>query len=329
MPRLKAIPPALALFPLRLFLGGTFVYAGIQKLSDPGFLHDGAPTYIGTQLDGFADGTPGGLLLEPALSHAELAGVAVALLEIVIGVLVLLGFLTRLAAAAGLGLNLLLFLTASWHTSPFFLGSDIVFVFAWLPLVLSGAEGQPTIVYLHARRSVGLRPTRVRGREIAVPQLQRTRTLSRRALLTHVLGVTGLVTAVAAAASTLTRGSFQAAAHARPRGSSGLPKGAVDLGPASRLSPGQALPYTDGAGQSAIVVRTDDGELFALGATCTHAGCQLGYDQGVLNCPCHSSTFDIRTGVPRRGPARRPLPTGDVVERDGHIVASELRSNNI
>jgi cytochrome b6-f complex iron-sulfur subunit len=204
-----------------------------------------------------------------------------------------------------------------------------VFVFAWLPFVLSGAEGQPTVLHLLARRSVGLRPARVRGREIAVPQLQRTRTLSRRALLAHVLGVTGLATAVAAAASTLARGSFQAAAHARPRGSSGLPKGAIDLGPAGGLAPGQALPYTDAAGQSAIVVRTDDGELFALGATCTHAGCQLGYGQGVLDCPCHSSTFDIRTGVPQRGPARRPLPTADVVERDGQILASELRSKNM
>jgi thiosulfate dehydrogenase (quinone) large subunit len=325
MPSLKAIPPALALFPLRLFLGGTFVYAGIQKLSDPGFLHDGAPTYIGTQLHGFAEGTPGGLLLEPALSHAELAGVAVALLEIVIGVLVLLGFLTRLAAAAGLALNLLLFLTASWHTSPFFLGSDIVFVFAWLPLVLSGAEGQPTVLDLLARRSVGLRPTRVRGREIAVPQLQRTRTLSRRALLTHVLGVTGLVTAAAAAASTLARGSFQATASARPRRSPGVPKGAVDLGPASALAPGEAVPYTDAGGQQAIVVRADDGELFALGATCTHAGCELAYGRGALNCPCHSSTFDIRTGVPQRGPARRPLRTAEVEERDGRIVANALR----
>ena len=43
------VNPATALLPLRLFLGGTFVYAGIQKLSDPGFLHSEAPTYIGTQ----------------------------------------------------------------------------------------------------------------------------------------------------------------------------------------------------------------------------------------------------------------------------------------
>jgi thiosulfate dehydrogenase (quinone) large subunit len=326
MPRPTPVPAALALLPLRLFLGGTFVYAGIQKLSDAGFLHDGAPTYIGTQLNGFADGTPGGVLLEPALSHPELAGVAVALLELVIGVLVLLGFLTRAAAAAGLALNLLLFLTATWHTSPYFLGSDIVFVFAWLPLVLSGAEGQPTIRDLLAHRSLGLRRARVRGHEIAVPRLQRSHTLSRRALLAHVLGVTGLLTATAAALSTLARGSFQAAAQARPRASAGAPSGGMDLGPARALSPGQALPYTDDTGQSAIVVRADDGELFALGATCTHAGCELAYGQGVLNCPCHSSTFDVRTGEPQRGPARRPLPTAEVTERDGHIVAGALRS---
>src|ERR671937_861957 len=95
---LPSLPPRFALLPLRLFLGGTFVYAGIQKLSDPGFLNPDAPTYIGTQLHGFADGTPGGVLLEPAISHAEVAGVAVALIEIAIGVLVLLGFLKRLAA---------------------------------------------------------------------------------------------------------------------------------------------------------------------------------------------------------------------------------------
>ena len=53
--------------------------------------------------------------------------------------LVLVGLFTRCAAAAGLGLNLVLFLTASWKTCPYFLGSDIVFVFAWLPFVLAGA----------------------------------------------------------------------------------------------------------------------------------------------------------------------------------------------
>src|SRR4051795_3630409 len=132
--------------PLRLFLGVTFVYAGIQKLSDPGFLHPGAPTYIGTQLHGFANGTPGGFLLRAfALPQPQVAGVGVALLEIAIGLLVTAGLLTRAAAAGGLGLNFVLFLTNSWNAFPYFLGSDIVFVFAWLPFVLTGASGQPAL----------------------------------------------------------------------------------------------------------------------------------------------------------------------------------------
>src|SRR5437773_5142409 len=100
------LSPGAALFPLRLFLGVTFVYAGIQKLSDPGFLHPGAPTYIGTQLKGFARGTPGGFLLRAfALPDPKLAGVGVALLELAVGLLVVSGLLTRAAAAVGLGLN--------------------------------------------------------------------------------------------------------------------------------------------------------------------------------------------------------------------------------
>src|SRR3954468_13235650 len=144
--RLKPLAPGAALLPLRLFLGITFVYAGIQKLSDPGFLHPGAPTYIGTQLHGFANGTPGGFLLRAfALPQPQIAGVGVALLEIAVGLLVTAGLLTRLAAAAGLGLNFVLFLTNSWHAYPYFLGSDIVFVFAWLPFVLTGASDQPAL----------------------------------------------------------------------------------------------------------------------------------------------------------------------------------------
>ncbi len=73
---LRPLPPGAALLPLRLFLGATFAYAGVQKLSDAGFLHAGADTYIGDQLEGFAQGTPGGPLLEAlALPHPEIAGV--------------------------------------------------------------------------------------------------------------------------------------------------------------------------------------------------------------------------------------------------------------
>lgn len=63
-----------------------------------------------------------------------------AILEIAIGLCAFSDLLTRWAAAAAMALNLLLFVTASWHTSPYFLGPDIVFTFSWLPFVLAGAR---------------------------------------------------------------------------------------------------------------------------------------------------------------------------------------------
>src|SRR4051795_8487634 len=189
--------------PLRLFLGVTFVYAGIQKLSDPGFLHPGAPTYIGTQLHGFANGTPGGFLLRAfALPQPQVAGVGVALLEIAIGLLVTAGLLTRIAAAGGLGLNFVLFLTNSWHAFPYFLGSDIVFVFAWLPFVLTGASGQPALDHSleRLRRSPRLRLAGAAGQPA----------LSRREVVLRSLGLAGAGTLGVGAVSALARGSYKA-----------------------------------------------------------------------------------------------------------------------
>ena len=177
------ITPGLALLPVRLFLGVTFVYAGYQKLSDPGFLHPGSATYIGTQLHAFANGTPGGFLLRWfAIPQPRVAGVGVALAEIVIGLLTLAGVLTRAAAAAGLALNLVLFLTASWTTTPYFLGPDIVYCFAWLPLVLVGSADQPAVV------SPDLDPQ------------------TRRELLSRALAVTGVATVAIALVATLRKG---------------------------------------------------------------------------------------------------------------------------
>ena len=224
---LSPLDPAAALFPLRLFLGGTFVYAGIQKLSDPGFLHPGAPTYIGTQLHGFAHGTPGGFLLRTfAIPFPKLAGVGVALLEIAVGLLVLAGLLTRLAAAVGLGLNLVLFLTNSWHTSPYFLGSDIVFVFAWLPFVLTGASGQPALdnaldrwteggaPWSSARSSLASRweadVARTRGESLTrrVPVASGP-ALTRRGVLAQALGLAGFATLAIGGLSALAKGSYR------------------------------------------------------------------------------------------------------------------------
>jgi thiosulfate dehydrogenase [quinone] large subunit len=339
-----------ALFPVRLFLGLTFLYGGIQKLSDPGYLHPGAPTYIGTQLRGFAHGTPGGFLLRAlAIPHPRFSGIAVALVEIAVGLLVTTGVLTRPAAAVGLALNLLLFLTNSWHTYPYFLGSDIVFVFAWLPFVLVGASRQPTLepaLYRLARaRTRGHRPRFDEGRvgrhrpepAAAAPEL------TRRQAIGGALGLTGAATAVIAAISLLTRGSYRAprslgASTKRPAAAkpsagappadlaaaptSALPAGAVKLGASSRLPSGQGATYQDPSdGNPDIVVRQANGSLVAHSAVCTHAGCTVGYQGGQLVCPCHGAVYDAQTGAVISGPAPAPLASRKVIERAGTIYA--------
>jgi thiosulfate dehydrogenase [quinone] large subunit len=333
---------AMALFPLRLFLGVTFVYAGIQKLSDPGFLHAGAPTYIGAQLQAFANGTPGGFVLRAfALPHPELAGICVAVTEILIGLLVTAGLFTRVAAAAGLGLNFLLFLTASWHTTPYFLGPDLVFVFAWLPLVLAGAEGQPALDSLIERRSPALdRRIRLRPSEDAAPEPLATR----RALLAEFAGAAVAIAGIAALAKgtyTATRSLAAGRPGAGSRGTSGgadssaggagaadghsgspLPPGAVKLGPGRRLPSGQAATYSDpGDGSPDILIRESDGGLKAFSAVCTHAGCTVGYEGGVIVCPCHGGEYSAETGEVIAGPPPSALAPKQVLESGGQLYA--------
>ncbi|MGE5407777.1 MAG: TQO small subunit DoxD [Syntrophothermus sp.] len=341
--RVPRLTPAMALFPLRVFLGATFVYAGIQKLSDPGFLHPGAPTYIGTQLEGFARGTPGGFLLRTfAIPHPTVAGVGVAIVEILIGLLATTGFYTRLAAAGGMALNFLLFLTASWHTTPYFLGPDLVFTFAWLPFVLGGAAGQPALDNVVLRPSEAMqRRTRLRPpdpREDPEAVVRSTR----RVLLAEfagaalaIAGVSTLAKGSYTAARTLGRGATASTAGARGGevagtggatgaggGAGKVPAGAVRLAPGSRLPRGQAATYADPTTQEPdILIRDSEGNLRAFSAVCTHAGCTVGYEQGTIICPCHGGEYSAETGEVIAGPPPAPLAAKRVTEVDGVIYA--------
>ena len=130
--------PAWVLAPLRLFLGVTFVYAGIQKLTDPQFFKRTAPGYIGKQILVFAHGTPlHGFLLHIAEPHAVAFGLVVALGELAIGLGTLTGLLLRPAACFGALVSLVFFLSASWRVYPYFYGADIVFLFGWITLILA------------------------------------------------------------------------------------------------------------------------------------------------------------------------------------------------
>lgn len=340
-----------ALFPVRLFLGVTFVYAGVQKLSDPGFFHAGAPTYIATQLKGFARGTPGGFLLRAfAIPHPTLAGAAVALAEIAIGLLVASGIAVRPSAAAGLALNALLFFTNSWHTYPYFLGPDIVFVFAWLPFVMVGASQQPSLAPALRRfateraRRRGTSATS-RGRpDLAYPEAPGALepALTRRAVVRSGIALFGAATGALAAFSLLIRGSYKpprTLAAAAPSNSAGSgsstqpagetqsassagPSGSVKLGPANRLARGEAASYSDPSdGSPDIVIRQSNGALVAYSAVCTHAGCTVGYEGGQIVCPCHGAVYDPQTGAVVSGPAPAGLTPRKVSEQGGEIYA--------
>lgn len=334
---LRRLEPGAALLPLRVFLGATFVYAGIQKLSDPGFLHKGAPSYLGTQLHGFANGTPGGFILKTfAIPHVTLAGVGIAFAEIAIGLLVLIGLFTRGAAAAGLLINLLFLITASWKTYPYFLGSDVVFVFAWLPIALTGASGQPALEHTLARRARRPRPDAQAAAGALVGATPAAAT--RRELLVRASALTGVATLVLGGFSALAKGRYRARtssldATAKPPPTSTaaapatvkqppLPSGAVRLGPASRLRADQGATYRDPAnGDPDLVIRHRNGTLTATSAVCTHAGCTVGYEGGQIVCPCHGATYDPQTGEATGGPAQGPLAKRGVLEQGGSIYA--------
>jgi len=107
------------LLPLRLFLGITFIYAGLQKLTDPQYFNRSATGFIGKQIIGFAAGSPiHGLLINIVLPHAVFFGALVAFGELAIGIGALLGLLLRPASFFGLLLNILFFLSASWRVYP-------------------------------------------------------------------------------------------------------------------------------------------------------------------------------------------------------------------
>ncbi len=130
-----------ALLPLRAFLGFTFCFAGLQKLANPNFFNANSPSSIQAQLIASIRISPLHLLLGHLLRYAVPIGVLIALAELAVGLGALLGLWTRVAAAGGMVLSLTLLLTVSFHTSPYYTGADIVFLFAWIPLLLGGSGG--------------------------------------------------------------------------------------------------------------------------------------------------------------------------------------------
>ncbi|MFH8607714.1 DoxX family protein [Streptomyces sp. NPDC018029] len=138
-----------ALLPLRIFLGVTFIYAGLDKLTDSAFMQASGAGSIGAQMEGVRDISAIPPLVDLSLKSPVGFGYAIALGELAVGIGTLIGLFARVAALGGAFISLSLWLTVSWQETPYYYGNDLAYLMAWLPLVLAGAA----VFSIDARRA--------------------------------------------------------------------------------------------------------------------------------------------------------------------------------
>jgi len=98
-------------------------------------------------------------------------------------------------------------------------------------------------------------------------------------------------------------------------------EGAAEVGASTDFPEGE-LRRVMASAMPVLMVRRG-GQLFAISATCTHAGGPLdegSLDGFVVTCPWHASRFDVRTGRVRGGPATFSEPALHVVEAGGKVT---------
>jgi thiosulfate dehydrogenase [quinone] large subunit len=318
---------AWALLPLRAFLGFTFLYAGLSKIFDRHYLDGGSPLGVRSQMLHAAIGSPIGPLVTISAHHAALTGLLIAFGEIAAGLGTLLGLFPRLAAAVGMLLALSFFLTVSWRTTPYYVGADIAFVFAWMPILISGDGGRFTITsYLRRRSRMAMRlPPVPLGRESAA---LRARVDRRTALGGGVLaGAVGLVTLFGGSALALARrprsgpGAAGGSGSATAMPTAGAAGGGQSIAAVSDVAVGAAKSFTASDGSPAWLLHPTNSTFAAFNATCTHRGCPVQWAGGGFQCPCHGATYDAH-GQVTGGPAPAPLTPIPVTVANGQVRAT-------
>jgi thiosulfate dehydrogenase [quinone] large subunit len=333
-----------------MFLAVTFIYASLQKLANPNYLDASNPASVVAQMRSLESSTPIGPLLRLSLHAPTAVGLMIAFGELAVGVGVLVGLWTRLAAIGGAVLSLTFFLTVSWSTTPYFYGSDIVFVFAWTVLIGTGAAGVLSVdgwIRSRVRQMVpvGRRPSPAMHRELVE---RRTLLLGARAagVVAFASALTGGLTAAVGRAvggtkSTSTAGGLRPTHRAAPT-ASGSPAPAaqhrtgprrqnsgasrppgVAVGKTSQVASGQAARFNDPAtGEPAWLVNSPRAGFVAFSAVCTHAGCTVDFNPASMEfvCPCHGGSFNAVNGKVLGGPPPSPLAQIPV-----HIVNHEIR----
>jgi len=142
--------------------------------------------------------------------------------------------------------------------------------------------------------------------------------VSRRQFMNGCLGGTGMFL-VGTAAYPLISSFLPSAEEAGPT--------EIKLPPATaNLEPNSARPFIFGQ-TPALLIRSEQGELIALRAVCTHFECTVHYDPALrqIVCPCHKGYFDVH-GKNLKGPPPRPLVPYQVREEaDGLVITREKK----
>jgi len=279
------------LWPLRVmraWLGVTWIYAGWDKASDPGFLTSGSPTFIGTQLSAYATSSPVGFAINKVLEHSTQIGIFVMLAEFAIGAATLLWIAPTWAAFGGFAMSLSLWLASSWHVRPYFLASDSAYTILWLTYFL----------FLYGSR---------RNSKVSV---------DRRGFL-RVSTIAVIAIAGAGVGKLFPRTTSATASAGAEVGSKKIIEGAA-------LKVGATHNFESKAGTPAVLFRTKTG-VFAYSAVCTHEGCTVAFNSASKNlqCACHGAVFDPFDGAKVvTGPTNQPLAKIKVTTEGAWIVES-------
>ena len=96
----------------------------------------------------------------------------------------------------------------------------------------------------------------------------------------------------------------------------------VESAKVEELAPGEMKLVE--VGEERFVLFNIDGEFYAISDVCTHRQCSLSegsLDGDVLECLCHGSQFNVRTGAVENPPARTPVPSYSVrIEGDAVCI---------
>jgi Rieske Fe-S protein len=110
-------------------------------------------------------------------------------------------------------------------------------------------------------------------------------------------------------------------------GSNNSCSGPLNAGPASAITSGSAKHFTDNFNYDLYLVR-DSGGLFAINASCPHAGCTVTHKTSSWYCNCHGATWDADGNHPT-SPANSPLVHYSVcLDASGNVLVDYNKTVN-